>query len=76
MRDEPSTLLKRLADMADVEPLADELYLSVLSRRPTPDETAQLRELLGAAQSPADRRDPLTALIWGLLLSSEFRLNH
>lgn len=76
VRDEPSTLPKRLADTGDIDALADELYLSVLSRRPTSDETAQVREALSTAKSPPDRREPLTALIWGLLLSSEFRLNH
>lgn len=76
LRDEPSTLLKRLTAFSETEPLAEELYLSVLSRRPNADETAQVRELIESKKSAEDRREPLTALIWGLLLSSEFRLNH
>ncbi len=76
LRDEPSTLLKRLTAVSEIEPLAEELYLSVLSRRPNADETAQIRELIESKKSPEERREPLTALIWGLLLSSEFRLNH
>lgn len=76
LRDEPSILLKRLTAIPDTEPLAQELYLSVLSRRPHADETTQVRELIESKKSAEDRREPLTALIWGLLLSSEFRLNH
>lgn len=76
LRDEPSTLLKRLTAISETEPLAEELYLSVLSRRPNADETTQVRELIESKKSAEDRREPLTALIWGLLLSSEFRLNH
>lgn len=76
LRDEPSTLLKRLTAISETEPLAEELYLSILSRLPSADETAQVRELIESLKSPAERREPLTALIWGLLLSSEFRLNH
>lgn len=76
LRDEPSTLLKRLTAISETEPLAEELYLSVLSRRPNADETTQVRELIESTKSAEDRREPLTALIWGLLLSSEFRLNH
>jgi hypothetical protein len=76
LRDEPSTLLKRLTSFSETEPLAEELYLCVLSRRPNADEAAQVRELIESKKSAEDRREPLTALIWGLLLSSEFRLNH
>ena len=76
LRDEPSTLLKRLTAFSETEPLAEELYLCVLSRRPNADEAAQVRELIESKKSAEDRREPLTALIWGLLLSSEFRLNH
>ncbi len=76
LRDEPSTLLKQLTAISETEPLAEEVYLSILSRRPNADETTQVRELIESKKSAEDRREPLTALIWGLLLSSEFRLNH
>lgn len=76
LRDEPSTLLKRLTAISEPEPLAEELYLSVLSRRPSAVEVAQVRQMIEELKTPAERQEPLTALIWGLLLSSEFRLNH
>jgi hypothetical protein len=76
LQDEPGTMLARLGAMADVEPLAEELYLCVLSRRPTADETNEVKQLLASTKTPAERREPLQALLWGLLLSAEFRLNH
>lgn len=76
LRDEPSTLLKRLTAISEPEPLAEELYLSVLSRRPIAIEVAQVCQMIEELKTPAERQEPLTALIWGLLLSSEFRLNH
>lgn len=76
LRDEPSTLLKRLTGISEPEPLAEELYLSILSRRPNADETAQVQVLIEPQKPSEERRDSLTALIWGLVLSSEFRLNH
>lgn len=76
IRDEPSQLIKRLITLTDLDALSDELYLSVLARRPTADEITQVRGVLESKKSPEERKETLTALIWGLLLSSEFRLNH
>lgn len=76
LRDDPSTLLPRLNAISETKALAEELYLSVLSRRPNVDEIAQVREMTESQMSAEERREALTALIWGLLLSAEFRLNH
>lgn len=76
IQDAPGTLVTRLTAMMDVELLADELYLSVLSRRPETEEIAEVRRMLVRAASTAERRTTVIALVWGLLLSSEFRLNH
>lgn len=68
-------LAARLQPLDDPGALADELYLSVLSRRPTPDEAALVAEQLAAR--PAEERGAATLeLIWGLLASVEFRFNH
>jgi len=48
----------------------------VLSRRPDAEETAEVGRVLASLRSPDERRESLTGLIWGLMLSSEFRLNH
>lgn len=76
LQGDPGTLLARLNQLSDVQSESDELYLSVLSRQPTKDEVADVRQILEAAKDPAERNEALRALLWGLLLSSEFRLNH
>ena len=71
---QPDNLLTRLKGLDAPESVADELYLSVLSRRPTADEIAEVAEQLKAA---GDRREAvLKQLAWALLASSEFCLNH
>ena len=76
LKDEPGTLLAKLTEMDDAQAVADELYLAILARRATPVEIDQVAELIADKQAPAERREPLQALQWGLLLSAEFRLNH
>lgn len=54
--------------------LAEEMYLHVLNRRPTDEETAAVTVYL---QSRADARVPaIQEMVWGLLSSAEFRFNH
>ena len=50
--------------------LADELYLSVLTRLPDDEERREATEFL------ARRPDGLADLAWALLTSAEFRFNH
>lgn len=76
LQDPPSTLMTRLAEISDSVPLAEELYLSVLSRRPEVGESGEIRLLLESTRTPDERRNALLGIVWGLLLSSEFRLNH
>ena len=76
LQDEPGTLLANLAATREVETLAEELYLAILTRRPTREETAEVKNLLDSAKTLADRKAKLQAMMWGLLLSAEFRLNH
>ena len=76
LQGDPGTLLARLQQLTDDQSVADELYLNVLSRQPTEDEVVEVRQLLDTAKDPAERREALQALLWGLLMSSEFRLNH
>lgn len=72
----PGTTLARLAKLEQAEPLADELYLSVFARPPTAEETTEVRILRASAKTPTENREALRALMHGLLLSAEFRLNH
>ncbi len=71
---QPGSLLDRLKGLDSPDVVADELYVSVLSRQPTADEAAEVTEQLKAA---GDRREAvLKQLAWALLASSEFCLNH
>lgn len=60
------------AKIADAEAI-EELYLASLSRPPTPKETATAARLLSAAPN---RKDGLEDLLWTLLNSAEFILDH
>lgn len=54
--------------------VAEEIYLSVLSRPPSPDERCAASAHL-TARGP-ERPAAVKELIWSLLASAEFRLNH
>lgn len=67
-------LVDRLTKAKDADAAADELYLAVLSRRPTADERAEVNELW---TKYADRRaEVLGELAWALASATEFCLNH
>lgn len=67
-------LTEQLTGLDDSRKIADELYLSVLSRMPEDDERTLVKEHLEAGK--ADRPKAVAALVWSLLASAEFRLNH
>jgi hypothetical protein len=71
-----SVLLDLLSHEETPAELADELYLAVMSRRPTDEERADVVELVSAASDRKQRREVLRQIVWGQILSSEFRLNH
>ena len=60
--------------LTEPKAVAEEMYLSVLTRRPTDAEIAETTQQLTAraAERPAALRD----LIWALVTSAEFRFNH
>jgi hypothetical protein len=63
-----------LLNTQDPKQLAEELYLSVLTRRPTAAETSEVETYL--APRAEDRPAAIKELTWALLTSSEFRFNH
>lgn len=69
-----ANLTSRLMALTEPDALAEELYLSVLSRRPGDEERREVSEYL------ASRRDQRAAavqeLIWSRLAAAEFRFNH
>jgi hypothetical protein len=66
-------LVDRLAKETDARKLAEELYLSVLSRMPDGDEVADVTAALGRSK---DRLAMVKELVWGLLASTEFGVDH
>ncbi|OAI51367.1 hypothetical protein AYO44_00735 [Planctomycetaceae bacterium SCGC AG-212-F19] len=70
----PGNLAERLAKLTDANEFADELWLSVLTRKPTDEERRGLAEYL--SKRPADRAAAIQDLIWSLVASAEFRFNH
>jgi hypothetical protein len=71
----PGWLIGRLNSLTDSSAIAEEMYLSVLSRRPTQDERAEVLSYL-ANRPTKERTAALRELAWGLLASTEFRFNH
>jgi Protein of unknown function (DUF1549)/Protein of unknown function (DUF1553) len=67
-------LVGRLAGLADPFAVADELYVSLLSRRPTVEERDEVERYL--KERGKDRVPALQELAWALLASTEFRFNH
>ena len=66
----------QIADLAPDDRLAVETaFLSVLTRRPTPEELSHFTGRLGKA-SGADRKNRLTDLFWALLNTTEFSWSH
>jgi hypothetical protein len=66
---------RQLAVGASDEQIVEELYLSALSRLPTPREKSDLLgQLAGAAAT--ERRQAVEDLYWSVLSSTEFLFNH
>ena len=64
---------ERIISATDPTVAAEELYLGVLTRLPTPDESRDVAAFLAAR---TDRRQAAQELVWALLNSAEFRFNH
>jgi hypothetical protein len=69
-----SGLAPRLARLDDVHELADELYLSTLSRLPDDEERLAVTEYL--IRQGSSRAAAIEEMAWALLASTEFSFNH
>lgn len=67
-------LTDRLLKLSSDDAVAEELYLSVLSRRPTSEERADLLSYL--SRRPDEKAGAIQEVAWALVTSSEFRFNH
>ncbi|MFN4261252.1 MAG: DUF1549 domain-containing protein [Gemmataceae bacterium] len=67
-------LISRLAPLTDADAIADELFLSILTRPPTPTERQEVASFL--KDNADNRQAALQEITWALLASAEFRFNH
>lgn len=74
LKPKPGNLVDRLARLPDAAAVADELYLAVLTRRPTAGEAATVAAVL--ARHGGRREAAAAKLAWALLASTEFGVNH
>jgi hypothetical protein len=70
----PGSLIDRANTQKDSGLVAEELYLSVLSRLPTEEERKEVADYL--VRRSAERTAALQDLAWALITSAEFRFNH
>jgi hypothetical protein len=68
------SLIDRANVQKDGSLVAEELYLSVLSRMPSAEERKEVADYL--ARRNAERPAALQDLAWALITSAEFRFNH
>jgi hypothetical protein len=67
-------LVQKLSQMNDPGALADELYLSTLTRLPSAEERSDVAQFLTSHSS--DRAIAISEMTWGLIASTEFCINH
>lgn len=70
-----SNLTGRLAAIEPAAEVAEPLYLSLLSRRPTPEERVEVTAYL-EGRDGEHRSAAIRDLAWALVTSTEFRFNH
>jgi hypothetical protein len=75
LKAKPGNLVERVTKLTDDVAVAEELYLAVLTRRPSAEESATVAKVL-AKHGPAKRAETVGKLAWALLASAEFGVNH
>lgn len=74
VRPAAGNLAARLEKMTSAADVADELYLSVMTRPPSTEEVSNVERYL--TDRAEHRPAAIQEMIWGLLTSAEFRFNH
>ena len=67
-------LTERLANIEEDTALAEEMYLGILTRRPTVEEIADVSQYL--ASRPDEKNGAIQEMVWALVTSTEFRFHH
>lgn len=74
LKRKPGNLIDRLSKLTDTGKLAEELFVTVLSRRPSADDVQLVTEVL--REHAGQREKAIVHLAWALLSSTEFCVNH
>ncbi len=74
LRPSGNNLTGRLLKIEAPKELAEELYLSTLVRKPSPDEVKDVAEYLSSRGD--SRKEAVQELAWGLITSAEFRFQY
>jgi hypothetical protein len=74
LKPQAGNLTERLLAMSDQQAMTDELFLSILTRMPADEERAAVTEYLGAHTE--SREKALAHIVWSMLSSMEFGVNH
>lgn len=70
----PPNIIQRLVDKnEDTKTSIEKIYLSILNRMPTDEESSRMTNFLSQA---TDKNKGLGDMVWALLNTSEFTLNH
>ncbi|MCZ2341330.1 MAG: DUF1549 and DUF1553 domain-containing protein [Bacteroidales bacterium] len=67
-------LVGRVSALTDHQKIAEELYLAILTRQPTAEETQMVSTIL--SKHSQDRVTAVKNIAWALLASMEFMVNH
>jgi hypothetical protein len=74
LKPQPGNLMERLLAASEPQAMTDELFLSVVTRAPAEEERSAVTEYLA---KNADRREAALAhVVWSMLSSMEFGVNH
>ena len=71
LKSSPGNLVERLMGIEDTDKFAEQLYLSILCRRPEDQERAMVVQML--ASHAQERQSIVQELVWRLVASAEFR---
>lgn len=74
LKPQGENLAARLEKLTDAGAFADELYLSILTRKATDDEKKAVADYL--SKHTETRPEAIRTLAWSLLASNEFGINH
>jgi hypothetical protein len=74
LKPQENNLAARLEKLTDAGVFADELYLSILTRKPGEDEKQAVADYL--TKHSGERTEAIRTLAWSLLASNEFGINH